>query len=490
MKKNLFMVAAVALMALVSCNKEEINNVGEPQEPQTPEVVEPSYYIEFTADLGAEATVTPTVQQSATRTTIDVANKKTLWVEGDAISVNGKKFVVKELIDGGLSARFVNEGELGTDFKAPYTAKYPYKANQTVEIPATQTAVEGGINPAYVPAVAYSDDNLLSFKHAASIIKFQVAVACDQVVLSSDDPLAGTLTVTLPEEFDEVPTFSAATKTVTVKGSFVTGQDYYLAVLPGKKNNFVVRIDGYFSKEAASVNIARSNIVNMKTLPTPDVDVYILASHLNWTKANILIDGKSTAMTSVNVSGRSYFKASVPYKTTANIKFNSGGTTGSYWKVQIGDDNEKVTIGSNKYYRISPRGPIEIDPANEATFGYSIFVFDQKSKNVAPNLYVWEDGDAFKTLYNGNFASWPGVAFKNDCYYQPANGVNWKHYYFYEIPTSLYGKSFKFIVNKTGQTADQLVTKLAGDLYVGYWYDSATSNGFWVNSNLNTPITQ
>ena len=65
-----------------------------------------------------------------------------------------------------------------------------------------------------------------------------------------------------------------------------------------------------------------------------------------------------------------------------------------------------------------------------------------------------EYGDAFKTLYNGNFASWPGVAFKNDCYYQPADGYNWKHYYFYEIPTSLYGKSFKFIVNKTGQTAD------------------------------------
>ena len=100
MKKNLFMVAAVALMAMISCNKEEINNIGEPQEPQTPEVVEPSYYVEFTADLGAEETVTPTVQQSATRTTIDVANKKTLWVEGDAISVNGKKFVVKELIDG------------------------------------------------------------------------------------------------------------------------------------------------------------------------------------------------------------------------------------------------------------------------------------------------------------------------------------------------------------------------------------------------------
>lgn len=266
MKKNLFMVAAVALMALVSCNKEQINNVGEPQEPQTPEVVEPSYYVEFTADLGAEETVTPTVQQSATRTTIDVADKKTLWVEGDAISVNGKKFVVKELIDGGKSATFVNAEELPANFEAPYTAKYPYKANQTVEIPATQTAVEGGIDPANVPAVAYSDDNSLSFKHAASIIKFQVAVACDQVVLSSDDALAGTLTVILPEKFDGVPTFSAATKTVTVNGSFVAGQDYYVAVLPGEKTNFAVKIEGYELKSAAKVNIKRSTVANMGTL--------------------------------------------------------------------------------------------------------------------------------------------------------------------------------------------------------------------------------
>ena len=49
MKKNLFMVAAVALMAMVSCNKEEINNnvVEQPQEP--------SYYVEFVASIAEDA---------------------------------------------------------------------------------------------------------------------------------------------------------------------------------------------------------------------------------------------------------------------------------------------------------------------------------------------------------------------------------------------------------------------------------------------------
>ena len=149
-----------------------------------------------------------------------------------------------------------------------------------------------------------------------------------------------------------------------------------------------------------------------------------------------------------------------------------------------------MTVNGDIYYRLSARGAIEVDPNDEKTFGYAIYVFDQKSKNVAPNLYAWNDNNAWNTQYGGNFGGWPGVAFKSDCYYVPADGQNWKHYYYYEIPTALYGNSFKFIVNKKEQTRDLSVTKLAGDMYVGYWYDSESSNGFWANTNLNTPITQ
>ena len=491
MKKNLFMVAAVALMALVSCNKEIINNVGEPQESQTPEVVEPSYYVEFTADLGAEETVTPTVQQSATRTTIDVADKKTLWVEGDAISVNGTKFVVKELIDGGKSATFVNAEELPANFEAPYTAKYPYKANQTVEIPATQTAVEGGINPAYVPAVAYSDDNLLSFKHAASILKFQVPAACNKVELSSDDPLSGTLTVT-PTEYDGVPTISAATKTVTVNGPFAADQYYYLAVLPGTKKNFVVKVDSKVSKEAESVTIARSTIVNMKTLPM-FFDINVCISDLGWTMVNMHRFNNSGDLTawpgeklteSQKIGGKTYYKFSVEYGTTLSVTYNNGNSSSNF-KIDVGE----LTVTEDVYYRLSARGAIKVDPNDKNTFGYAIYVFDQKSKNVAPNLYAWNDNNQWKTKYGGNFSSWPGVAFSKDCYYKPADDNNWRHYYYFEIPTSLYDYKFNYIVNKKGQTNDLTSNSVTGDLYVGYWYNDANNNGFWTNTTMTTPIT-
>ena len=74
MKKNLFMVAAVAFMALISCNKENIN--GE-TESYTPEVAEPSYYVEFTADAANEQAAAPAEVQA--KTTYDQTNKKTLW---------------------------------------------------------------------------------------------------------------------------------------------------------------------------------------------------------------------------------------------------------------------------------------------------------------------------------------------------------------------------------------------------------------------------
>ena len=471
MKKNLFMVAAVALMALVSCNKEEINN-GAQEAP--------------ISDIVFEA------ETSQTKTTLGEADadgvRTVSWVEGDAITINGSTFTAKEL--KGNKAIFVTTNT-GFAPAETYDAIYPDGAGTSLNAVTISAKQDGTFANASI-SVAQSETQSLKFKNLASMLKFQVPVACSSVTIESTAPLAGTVSVSFDEEGNPVlGEVSNASNSIVIEKSFVTGTDYYVAVLPGE-HQFTIKMESVVAKASdKKVTLVRAQLGNLKTLPRPDVNVYILASHLNWSNANILVDSKSTAMTSVTVSGRSFFKASVPFNTKANIKFNSGGTSGSYWKVQVGGDNEKVTIGSDKYYRISPRGPVEINPADESTFGYSIFVFDQKSKNQAPNLYVWEDGNAFNTLYGGNFASWPGIAFKNDCYYQPANGQNWKHYYYYEIPTALYGKSFKFIVNKSGQTSDLSVTKLASDLYVGYWYDSASSNGFWANTtNLNTPITQ
>lgn len=234
MKKNLFMVAAVALMALVSCNKEEINNGGvEPQEPQTPSVT-----VEFTASLDTEDT----------KTTLDFANKKTLWVETDAISINGQKFTIKEIQEDG-KAIFENAAELPADFGAPFTAIYPYGSDG--KVPAAQDAVAGNFDPKAVIETATSDNYSLSFKNVTSLLKFQVSASCSAVTLKSDDVLAG-----------------VDATSVTINGDFVANTDYYVAVLPGDKTNFAVEAEGVTLKSASKVSIGNSMIVNMGTLKT------------------------------------------------------------------------------------------------------------------------------------------------------------------------------------------------------------------------------
>lgn len=227
MKKNLFMVAAVALMVFTACNKEEFNASVDAQ----------AGTVEFVAGFDVD-----------TKTTLDETKTKTLWAEDDKISINGFVFEVSQLIDGGTSAKFVNHDAL-VDFKAPYTAYYP--ANVT-EIPAVQTAYANNFDPDAVIEMAESDDHNLSFQNVASLLKFEVAAECQTVTLTSDNALAG-----------------AGSTTVTINGPFAPGSEYFAAVLPGEKANFTVKVDGYPMRSAPSVNIAASAIVNMKSLDVP-----------------------------------------------------------------------------------------------------------------------------------------------------------------------------------------------------------------------------
>ena len=283
MKKNLFMVAAVALMALVSCNKEDINGGSE---PQTPEVVAPSYYVEFTADLSADDAV-------ATKTTYDAVNKKTKWLEGDVISVNGKKFEIKEVLNGGLSAIFVNAEELGETFNPPYTAIYPYNATaeQTI-VPNIQTVSDGTFADEAVVAVGYSaNDNVLSFKHVCSVVKFTVPTeGVAELAFSSEADIAGTINVN-PNAGEE-PTYSivSGSKTITVKpssGTFSTTATYYVAVLPtlgaaDVTQKFEIKTEGVVVK-SGNVHFNRNKIMNAKAI---EVKYAYLKPNANWLQSN------------------------------------------------------------------------------------------------------------------------------------------------------------------------------------------------------------
>ena len=362
MKKNLFMVAAVALMALVSCNKEEINNnvVEQPQE-------EPTVIVEFEAGFDVE-----------TKTALDADGKKTVWKSDDRISINGQEFKISEIKENG-KAIFVNVNDLPKDFAAPFTAIYPYGSDGSV--PAEQDAVAGNFDPKAVIEKATSDNYSLSFKNETSLLKFQVEAACDAVTLSSDDDLA------------------TGSKTVTIKGDFKTGETYYVAVLPGEKANFVVRLDGYFSKEASSVNIANSSIVNMKNLPAPVKGSWgIVGSWTNWgNDIPMYKEGKYEVARGVELKSTYEFKLRKDAKWDAQI---AGGIVAPNTERKAGWVNMTISeegvydiyvdasTTTYKYYIMTPgKTPAEASQPGPITI---TVIFDgDTNRNY---LHMWSDG--------------------------------------------------------------------------------------------------
>lgn len=342
----------------------------------------------------------------------------------------------------------------------------------------------------------------IQVNNLACYLKFQVEKECSEIVFTSNNQFHGLMEYTVngnevlevtgcyTNDEDKAES-STLTLTPNEGGKFDPANVYYMTIIPGD-HQFTVNIDGHLSKAASKAMTLKANtIYNLGTLPAPVIKhkVYVLAKDVNWSSVNMVVNSTTTNLTTKETIGSySYFVGEV---VEGSYKFNfNNGTTSSNFVIE---GSEAIEVNEDIYLRLTPRGLIQIDPNDETTFGYTIYVFDQKSKNVKPNLYVWDDENAFKNMFGGSYGSWPGVAFTYDCYYKPANLQNWKHYYWHEIPSVLYPSSapFKFIVNKTGQTADLVIKGVSSDLYIGYWYDSASSNGFWANgsSPYTTPMT-
>lgn len=261
MNKNLFMVAAVALMALVSCNKEEITN-NEIQEAPVSDIV-------FEAE-------TP-----MTKTTIGEADasgvRPVSWVVGDQITINGSTFKATELKDN--KAIFVTEN-LDFTTAESYDAIYPTTAGKSLSAVTIAAKQDGTFANASI-SVAQSETQSLSFKNVASMLKFQVPASASEVTIESTSDLAGTFDVTFDGKGEPViGEVSNGSKKITLTGSFVINTDYYVAVLPGE-HQFTVKINGLTSKASSKTSkVLRAKLLDMKVLP--DENFLYLVPNANW----------------------------------------------------------------------------------------------------------------------------------------------------------------------------------------------------------------
>ena len=160
MKKNLFMVAAVALFAAVSCNDQLSQDV-------TP----------------AGETVTFEASVDGADTKVSLEGKVSKWENGDKITIhNGTKGYEFSTTDAGTKATFSYTGAdfAGEKFMAVYpsgnyTADVEARTVSNVVIPDKQVLVAGSFPVSSAYAVAYSETTSLDFKNAVALLKFQVS---------------------------------------------------------------------------------------------------------------------------------------------------------------------------------------------------------------------------------------------------------------------------------------------------------------------------
>ena len=453
------MVAAVALMALVSCNKEEINNG----------VQEPASDIVFVAEFEQEADTKIALGE------VEDGVRMTTWVAGDQIKINGTVFSAQA--DGAFT-EFKTTAAFD-ETAATYRAVYPassYISTTAVDIPADQN---GTFASASI-AVAESSTTSLKFNNLVTILKFQVPVNCSKVTFESNASIAGGITVNYNEGV-MTPDYAGVAQpnnTINVTGTFVPGTDYYVAVKPGT-HTFTVKIDDEVSKASTTaVTVERSKILNMGTLPEPVIPdpVYVYVKNdmgwstvniYGWEKSNdknkVAGDWPGTKMSATEtINGTSFFKFEIPSEYVGKeigLIFNNGTK-------QLSD--YFTTLTESAYLRLTPGTPIVVNPKDKSSFKYRVYVYDQaKMKNV--NIYYWGVTGA---------PGWPGTKITNYVDY------DYKSLGYFEIPAEAYnGKTFNYLLNVNGdelKTGDLSVTNPTSDLFIGYW-NNDYGKGFWMN---------
>ena len=389
------MVAAVAIFAAASCNKEL------PQGNELP--------------VGETVVYTASVDGADTKAVLNEETKKSEWVAGDAITVyDGTKGWTFTADNAGQHVDFSNSEGFG-DYR-PVMAVYPagtYTANvaaKTVKayIPTWQQAQAGTYHNVAALAVAYSEGNTFAFKNAHALLKFTVNTDNVTHVIfhgNGSEAITGDVNVTLGEdgvesvecletEFTEQKWNEETQKNEDVKVKkygtwvecyayhddankyFTKGQTYYIAVAPQEFKGGVtvkVKIDGGEELVAKSttkpVETKINTILNLGEIKydAPVVHEWAVAGTFNgWsTTANPmeLVDGYYVAK---NVTGLNFTaKETDPNSSDTGFQFVNNGA----WKGGEG----KVTAATWAYVWNDNGANIYVNGA-DATTEYDIYL--------------------------------------------------------------------------------------------------------------------
>lgn len=257
MKKILFFISTAIMLAVVSCNKADMNN------QQTAPSGTP---IEFVAYTEVE-----------TKTTLN--GLSTEWEEDDLIDINGVCYIATT---NGAKTLFTFEDGDGYP-EPPYEVGYPYASvynnadsdgKLSFRFSNNHQLVKEDIGD-NVLAVAYSESEpSLQFKNVVALLKFVVPEFTEEITeirISTTEPLAGQIVVDCNDATWTPDEDGVTYNEVVLESSsgFEAGATYYVPVLPGEKTNLTLRINGYLAAQGKKLTCKRNVIHNLGTLPAP-----------------------------------------------------------------------------------------------------------------------------------------------------------------------------------------------------------------------------
>ena len=216
------------LMAMASCSSSD---------DEVAEIKEESKLVPMTFTATQESNV-------GTRTALK-GGYGVDWQTSDKISVfdgqGNRTFTLTEDVeDGKFSGTASSQA-------TSFTAVYPYTEGAKLEkdgsvsgitLPAEQTATLYSFDPkaALMMAVSTKDKKYnLDFKNAVSLIKLQIEFPCKKIVLTANEDIAGTGTLTYNNGAPSISFTSNQSKTITLKpatGEYLKKGQYFIVVPP------------------------------------------------------------------------------------------------------------------------------------------------------------------------------------------------------------------------------------------------------------------
>ena len=472
MKKNLFMIAAVAIAA-VACNKELPG-----------EQVPAGDVVTFEASVdGAD-------------TKVSLEGKVSKWESGDKITIhNGTTGYEFSTADAGAKANFTYAGNdfAGEKFMAVYpsgnyTADVEAKT-VTAHIPTYQPSRENDFSAGAVPSVAYTETQSLAFKNAATLLKFTVKGTNVKGLTfygHNNEAVSGNILVSLNED-NTIKSIAAQETTITENDvtetklitwakvwaqtsnwCFNEGVTYYLAVVPQNfEKGFTVQleVDGVGTKDVKKLETAYelkpNTIVDLGQLeyvaPSQENLVWGIAGTMtNWA------DGADIAMT---LEGDWFVAKNVTLEEGAAFKFRANGT----WTTNRGTENGGAVAEGAEVKVVADGQDIAAAPA----------IYD---------IYLSKNADKMKLVKVGDIqgqepsdepvaSDWGIVGDLNGWNAPDVTMYSFKGMYVaYEVKFPADG-SFKIRKGGAWNDAANYGLETSGDVEPGYYYKVITSGG-------------